>query len=270
MKTRSFFNRLTILALVAAMMFFFKPAIAQDYEEESAGVESEMDFEEDVVEPEADDSSGEKYQYTWVPATAFVPGYPGNLDLKLDGFRLAVYRNGGSNTTNGAAAHIRLPSGAYLYQIQWHYIDPVGGRLTFFGYRVPYNGTIQSLYGSQNSVAGGTVLNKTVNSAYRTIANRDYLYYAWLNFNSIGTAGQLRGARLYWYRQWRRGLSNPFNDLGGYGPVFRDAISALYQSGITTGTSPTTYGPNNFVTRAQMAVFLSKALGLHWAGSSGY
>ena len=41
-------------------------------------------------------------------------------------------------------------------------------------------------------------------------------------------------------------------------------IEALKASGITLGVTPTTYEPESNVTRAQMAVFLAKALGLHW------
>ncbi len=41
-------------------------------------------------------------------------------------------------------------------------------------------------------------------------------------------------------------------------------IEALKASGITQGVTPTTYEPESNVTRAQMAVFLAKALGLHW------
>ena len=41
-------------------------------------------------------------------------------------------------------------------------------------------------------------------------------------------------------------------------------IKALKASGITQGVTPTTYEPESNVTRAQMAVFLAKALGLHW------
>ena len=39
------------------------------------------------------------------------------------------------------------------------------------------------------------------------------------------------------------------------------AISWLVQAGITTGTTPTTFSPNNRVTRAQMAVFLHRNAG---------
>ncbi len=42
-------------------------------------------------------------------------------------------------------------------------------------------------------------------------------------------------------------------------------IEALAASGITTGCGGGNYCPESPITRAQMAVFLAKALGLHWA-----
>lgn len=269
MTPRLFFNRLTILGLVAAMMFFFNPAITQG--EELAGVEPETPLEEDVFEPN-EDSGGLYYQYTWVPASNFVVGYPGNMDMAFNGTTLAMYRFAGDCGGNpeGVFANIRLPSGAYLYQIQYYYRDTSASSLGFFAYRVPYNGSIQSMIPVTSSVNGGTVHNATVNSAYRTIANRNNLYYAWVNFNAIGQSLELRGARLYWHRQIRPGLGHPFVDIGHLPQLWRDSIAALRASGITSGTSPTTYSPGMNVTRGQMAVFLAKALGLYWAGSSGY
>ena len=54
-----------------------------------------------------------------------------------------------------------------------------------------------------------------------------------------------------------------FNDVpvGAFG--FQH-IEALVASGITAGCGGGNFCPNGNVTRAQMAVFLAKALGLHW------
>ena len=267
MTARLFFNRLTILGLIAAMMFFFKPAITQG--EELAGVEPETPLEEEVFET-YEETAGLNYQYTWVPASDFEVGWTGNMIMGFDETTLAMYRYSGSTGTNGVVANIRLPSGAYLYQIQYYYKDTSGSALDFFAYRVPYNGTIASMITTAHSVNGGTVANCTVNSAYRTIANRNYLYYVWVNFNATGKDLELRGARLYWKRQIRPGLSHPFTDIGHLPTLWQDSIAALKASGITSGTTATTYSPDANLTRGQMAVFLAKALGLYWAGSSGY
>jgi polyhydroxybutyrate depolymerase len=51
----------------------------------------------------------------------------------------------------------------------------------------------------------------------------------------------------------------PFTDTGG---VFSDDITRLAAAGITSGCSPTRFCPDDVVTRAQMASFLVRALGL--------
>jgi hypothetical protein len=67
---------------------------------------------------------------------------------------------------------------------------------------------------------------------------------------------------------WRRTVSpapaNPsFNDVPttDFGYQF---IEALFASGITGGCGGGSYCPDSPVTRRQMAIFLAKALGLHW------
>ena len=48
--------------------------------------------------------------------------------------------------------------------------------------------------------------------------------------------------------------AHPFSDISpshySFGPA-----GCIYQLGVTTGTSATTYAPSNVVTRAQMAAF---------------
>jgi len=54
-----------------------------------------------------------------------------------------------------------------------------------------------------------------------------------------------------------------FNDVPTNHPFFQ-FIEALYNSGITAGCGNGKYCPDDPLTRGQMAVFLSKALGLQW------
>lgn len=53
-------------------------------------------------------------------------------------------------------------------------------------------------------------------------------------------------------------ITLPFTDV--MGSVFFCQIAEIYFQGITSGTTPTTYSPNNTVTRDQMAAFLSRTL----------
>jgi hypothetical protein len=66
---------------------------------------------------------------------------------------------------------------------------------------------------------------------------------------------------------WRRTVSTPsgvtFNDVpANHG--FYQFIEALAESGITAGCGNGNFCPDAPLTRGQMAVFLAKALGLHW------
>jgi hypothetical protein len=56
-----------------------------------------------------------------------------------------------------------------------------------------------------------------------------------------------------------------FPDVPPSDPGFQ-YVEALVASGITAGCGGGNYCPDNTLTRRQMAVFLSKALGLYWGG----
>ena len=53
----------------------------------------------------------------------------------------------------------------------------------------------------------------------------------------------------------------PFTDISHTSQEMQDAIAWLYGQGITKGTTATTSGPDEPVTRGQMALFLYRALG---------
>jgi hypothetical protein len=56
------------------------------------------------------------------------------------------------------------------------------------------------------------------------------------------------------------GGSTPFTDISGN--THATNIAAIYNAGITTGKTATTFAPNDPVTRGQMASFLARALGI--------
>ncbi len=67
---------------------------------------------------------------------------------------------------------------------------------------------------------------------------------------------------------WRRDVYpypavQHFSDVPATSQWFK-YVEALYAAGITTGIGNGLYGFNEPVTRGQMAIFLSRALGLHW------
>jgi hypothetical protein len=84
---------------------------------------------------------------------------------------------------------------------------------------------------------------------------------AWVNVLSLG------GVQV----AWRRQVSPPpaaatFDDVPLNNP-YSPFIEALKASGVTAGcqSDPPLFCPDRPITRAEMAVYMSLALGLHWA-----
>jgi hypothetical protein len=81
-------------------------------------------------------------------------------------------------------------------------------------------------------------------------ASPNYQYFGWVEV---------------WYRRTVSDApgSSTFNDVPSSHPFFQ-YIEALAASGITGGCGNGNYCPDLPLTRGQMAVFMAKALGLHW------
>ncbi|MET0619869.1 MAG: S-layer homology domain-containing protein [Thermoanaerobaculia bacterium] len=90
-------------------------------------------------------------------------------------------------------------------------------------------------------------------------------YILWAAFPDV-PAGDIRlhAARLLYRRQVSPAPAvATFSDVPTSHPFFQ-YIEALSASGITAGCGTGIYCPDSPLTRGQMAVFLAKALGLHW------
>ena len=69
---------------------------------------------------------------------------------------------------------------------------------------------------------------------------------------------------IWWYRQISPAPPTPtFTDVAP-GDFGYQSIEALAAAGITSGCGDGKFCPNGTVTRAAMAIFLAKALGLYW------
>ncbi|MGE5415074.1 MAG: S-layer homology domain-containing protein [Syntrophomonadaceae bacterium] len=88
-----------------------------------------------------------------------------------------------------------------------------------------------------------------------------------LNVEEAGNGNScpaFRWIEIWWKRTVSPAPGSPsFNDVPPSDPAFQ-FIEALVASGITAGCGGGNYCPDAPLTRRQMAVFLSKALGLHW------
>ena len=158
-----------------------------------------------------------------------------------------------------------LPAGAVIDYIGVNTATTVDAALGFtLHLRNHVNGTTQLASFSIPAHAGfatdyigplGILIPANANSAYVL---------------DVEQAPGLTGYQFFGYIEiwWRRVVSDPpatptFGDVPSSHPFYQ-FIEALAKSGITGGCGGGSYCPDAPLTRGQMAVFLSKALGLHW------
>jgi hypothetical protein len=118
-----------------------------------------------------------------------------------------------------------------------------------------FSSTVHSYATDYNAGALGWQVNSSAGSA---LALQVELSSACANYPAFS-----------WVEIWWRRVVSPapatatFNDVPTSDPAFQ-FVEALAASGITAGCGGGNYCPDAPLTRRQMAVFLSKALGLHW------
>jgi len=185
-----------------------------------------------------------------------------------------------SSTSEGivaTGAFLDIPAGARLEHFGWWAKDvhldedlqvelrercqePNDGTPTDSG--IGFDGTTGS---SGNQQGSFSLASATIDAD-----TRNCVYYVKVQFctsaacNCTGNAISFYKARL----QWRRQVS-PAPQSASYSDVptnhtYFQYIEALKSSGITAGCGGGKFCPDDPVTRAQLAGFLAKALGLHW------
>lgn len=131
-----------------------------------------------------------------------------------------------------------------------------------FSADVPSNTQVTSV-----SSTGTGGYQQVVSSLNETIKYRDgdlrNVYTVLVTMPST-TSVRFRGCRIFWNRQVSAAPAvASFGDVPTTSPIFR-FVEALVASGVTAGCAGGNYCPEAPLTRGQMAVFLSAALGLHW------
>lgn len=101
---------------------------------------------------------------------------------------------------------------------------------------------------------------------YTEIGDEDGVFLAHYLTSYLPPSAGLGGVKIIYKLQ----VSPPpagatFGDVPAGHPFFQ-FVEALVASGITAGCGDGNYCPDEPLTRAQMAAFLAKALGLHWPG----
>ena len=216
------------------------------------------------------------------PIAYVVPGWTFQRDgnaqhtVAVDGY---FWRSAGSSGLFYQTVH--LPSGAVVEGLTLFYYDGNDNTMSFHLARLSASGTtgMQWTYLLDDfSWGSGYVRNYRALAAPEIIRNVEpvsgntNMYLMWVDLPDPigGTYSDLRfGGVTVWYRLQMSPApaSATFADVPTGYWAFRH-IEALAASGITAGCGGGNYCPESSVTRAEMAVFLAKALGLHWADSN--
>ena len=112
-----------------------------------------------------------------------------------------------------------------------------------FAFATDYSGPIQPIFIPDHE-------NEAFYIDVENAASPNYQYFGWVE--------------VWWHRTVSQAPGTPtFNDVPVSDPAYQ-FIEALAASGVTTGCGGGNFCPDAPLTRRQMAVFLSKALGLHY------
>ncbi len=202
-------------------------------------------------------SFGISNQATWIPTAGCTP-YDSSTTYMYDG---GGYRYLTAGTFLDCP--INLPSGANLILVRMYYKDNSTLNPGLAVFRFEQGGNFTNI--ATTTAATGTpgYTSNSVNTN-ETIQNGTNTYIARAILGVDGTNLSFMGFRLYWSRQIAPAPGTAtFGDVSTGHPFFQH-IEALSASGITGGCGGGNFCPDDPLTRGQMAVFLAKALGLHW------
>jgi len=177
-------------------------------------------------------------------------------------------------------APLTLPDGAQIFQMCVYGYVPVGG--TVYA-EILVNKLVPGGQSPFAQAVGNSVVYEDIPIGYGTVCSNtfSYVFHDLKDVDSDGSPDPIMhvvyvdvftddtgfgGVRIFWRRQVSpQPITPTFNDVPADDPAFQ-YIEALVASGITSGcgANPPRYCPDAPLTRRQMAVFLAKALGLHW------
>jgi hypothetical protein len=219
------------------------------------------------AQPEAPNWGTTALTYEQVPGIAFTPyvsGLPYTTTTIISGQVLRV----GSHPANYFGAPLTVPSGALLKYLELNFCDDTG----VTGYvqaSVVESDKLGNVIASapflQSSGTGCGSVNEDLTSLNMVgdNLNKHYWLLVYLDASAghtVGLAGMVAGYKL---QVSPAPAVATFTDVPT-GNLYFQYVEALVASGLTGGCGNGLFCPNNPVTRGQMAVFLSKALGLQF------
>lgn len=266
--SRRFFLNLVVLAVVAVAMGT-GPVYSQVVTDPIGDLE--VLFDQPPTEPNA---FGTMLQTYVIPVADFVPQSSMEYAYAGNGY---IYRTDGPGTTLWAP--LTLPAGAQTSVMVALVYDASAADITaqWGAYALHQGGSpgpsfVNFSSGTSSGTGGYTYIwfaaAPTLIRYYADIdddGTDDWVAYrVSVSLPTTTSDTRFAGVALSWQRTIAPApASATFVDVpvGSFG--FRH-VEALYASGITTGCDATHFCPNQTLTRVQMAVFLAKALGLHW------
>lgn len=213
---------------------------------------------------------GSGIQDLWIAATEFQGKLSGQADLNYSTFH--YYNAPGSASPVRYFAQIPLPSGAQISFIECHVNDTVANDVTLgfqkyahnLGTNAPASVFIRSWgsTGTSGFQQPSLVVAAADGEIRYSVGSDRFLYYLAAD---VAADTSFRGCNIRWARTVSPApaVATFPNDVPTTSPVFR-FVEAMAASGLTGGCGAGSFCPNNPVTRGQMAVFLSVALGLHF------
>lgn len=180
-----------------------------------------------------------------------------------------AYASGRYVTASGQMrVQLYLPDGALIEGLDMNVCDtsPVG-EVTLSLLQCYYLGAIcsapQTVTSGVTETPGCGLISLAIPPTLVNNASNSYL----LSFSNSTYGGETKWieARVHYRRQVSPSPAvETFADVPFEHPLHR-YVEALVAAGITGGCGGGNFCPNDAVTRGQIAVFLAKALGLHWA-----
>ena len=214
----------------------------------------------------------------WVYPTEFVPGGYGRLVMHTSeqGYWIRSYDD--NPITQIFWAPVKLPSGVVIDDMVFYYYDRTGGpnmQINFLKHYTDNDNQVLLRRAESDSTGGGygskslVVSHKLTPEVYwdEVVFDNYNQYYLRVSMPYLSIEGfsdlAFKGVRI----EYKRQASDPpatatFSDVTPAMQFF-PYVEALVAAGITTGYVDGTFKPDDFVTRGQMAAFLTRALGLH-------
>jgi hypothetical protein len=199
-----------------------------------------------------------------VPSYEFQGTDPYNDQISDDGNGMRYFRANGSDFL---AAPVHLPSGVIIDYVEISDCINTGGDIFLglwsadYGSGSPGSGTNITFV---NTIPGCGV-DGSYSLGYSYTSNQgNPLWLLMLWGSTYDGTTKFNDVTVGYHRMVTPAPGSPtFNDVPISDPGFQ-YIEALVSSGVTAGCGGGNYCPDNPLTRRQMAVFLSKAFGLHW------